>query len=106
VEWYDKAIVKGNTYCVTLRQELLNSLDETARDRVFGCVQRNKWLENVKQSVESEPSFCVWVLAVEKIAAGTQNKWACLSPTFLCLKELMPLLLPDTKKLIRKRMHN
>jgi tetratricopeptide (TPR) repeat protein len=101
VEWYDKAIAQGGDLARSNRQRIVDELNETERDRVLGCVQRNKWLENVQQSLELVSPLSVWVLALEKLV-GTQNKWATLSPIFLCLEELLPLL-PETEKQTRKR---
>jgi tetratricopeptide (TPR) repeat protein len=93
VEWYDKAIAQGNDIARRNRQCLIERMDEAERVRVLGYVQCNIWVENVQHSLELRPPLGVWALALEKMA-GTQNKWASMSPTFFCMKAaaIAPLL--------------
>jgi len=101
VEWFDRAIAQKCQYelhgSATQKECLIYSLNATDRDRVLGCVQRNIWLRNIKESIESGPQMAVWVLALQYLA-GSRNEWARHSPFFLCLKEVIPILPESGKK--------
>lgn len=103
VEWFDKAIARGFTDAWTYKHNLLGSLEFcfVTRNRVLGCVQRNRWLNSVRRSVELKPPLGIWAIALVHLFES-ENKWASLSPAFICLKQVAPAL--STMGMKRKRV--
>jgi TPR repeat protein len=97
VEFFDKAAAKGCFESFTGRYLLLYfEVDDEGRERVLGCVQRNTWIKRVLQSSVLSPSLGVQARALEKVAT-CQNRWSSLSPTFLCVKEMIAVSLKANK---------
>jgi TPR repeat protein len=103
VEWFDKAITQGFNDARTYRQSLIDELElyPTEQNQVLGCVQRNRRLKNVRRSMELMPPLGIWAIALVYLFES-ENKWASLSPAFICLKQVAPAL--STMGMKRKRV--